>query len=320
MRGRYTLEWLDSLITISLNPEKTDVSAISDQEIKSIVPRLSEEKNKQKSLLINYVFGLTDEKHIELLLKQYHSALVVLLDQALENNKNSPDNRPVLKSITNELIECVNELLSFIEVRFSNYICRDERVPITYHSVKKEELKPRLERLKVIFRKKNVNDEIKSILLNCFNSFINRPKEAVPVTFQEVAYINELLEGIELLEEPAKTKHVYSPLDELLIYLNFNCKCYINYFRKNIEEKINSQENISDKIDKLLFYFKEFNQMYRRSGVALHPRENDLKDELGNWFTQEILYLEKKTQQSAVPMEANTERIEQRKTIAQENH
>ncbi|MDQ3536503.1 MAG: hypothetical protein M3421_12850 [Bacteroidota bacterium] len=316
MRGRYTLEWLDSLITISLNPEKTDVSAISDQEIESIVPRLSEEKNKQKSLLINYVFGLTDEKHIELLLKQYHSALVVLLDQALENNKNSPDNRPVLKSITNELIECVNELLSFIEVRFSNYICRDERVPITYHSVKKEELKPRLERLKVIFRKKNVNDEIKSILLNCFNSFINRPKEAVPVTFQEVAYINELLEGIELLEEPAKTKHVYSPLDELLIYLNFNCKCYINYFRKNIEEKINSQENISDKIDKLLFYFKEYNQMYRRSGVALHPRENDLKDELGNWFTQEILYLEKKTQQSAVPMEANTERIEQRKTIA----
>lgn len=318
MRGRYTLEWLDSLITISLNPETTDVAGLSEQEISSIIPRLNEEKSKQKSLLVNYIFGLTDENHIKLLLKQYHSALVVLLDQVLENNKNYPDNRPALKSVTNELIVCVNELLSFIEVRFSKYMSLDERVPITYHALKKEELKPRLEKLKIIFKEKNVNDELKSIVLNSFYLFIDRPKDTIPVTFQEVAYIYDLLEGIESLNASAKTDHVYSSLDELLIYLNFNSKDYINYFRKSIEDKINSLKSLSEKMDHLLLYFKEFNQMYRKSGVVLHPGENDLKDELVNWFTQEIQYLEKKFHQLLLPLEEKAEKFAQKQADEEE--
>lgn len=319
MCGRYTLEWLDSLITVSLNPEITNVTVISDLEIKSIIDRLGEEKNKQKSLLINYIFSLTEEKHIKLLLKQYHSTLVVLLDQALENRKKLPNNC-ILSSATNELILCVDELLSFIEARFSNYLGTNERIPITYHAVKKEELKPRLKKLKDMFIEKNVNNEIRSIILKTFYSFIDHPPAATSITFQGVTYLNELLRAIELLEDPTQTEHVYSTLDDLLIYLNFNCKDYINYFTKMIEKKISSVENISDKTDKLLFYFKEFNQMCQKSGVALSPQENGLKEEIGNWFTQEILYLEKKHQHASVPLESEKGNIETKVSVAEENH
>ncbi len=320
MRGRYTLEWLDSLITVSLNPAITDVAAISDQEINSIIPRLGEEKSKQKSLLVNYVFGLTKEKQIELLLKQYHSALVVLLDQAMENLENAPDNRPAIKSVAHELIACVNELLSFIEVRFSNYLCANERIPITYHAIKREEVKPRLKKLEDMFIEKNVDNEIRSIILKTFYSFIDHPPAATSVTFQEVTYLNELLRAIELLEDPTQTDHVYSTLDDLLIYLNFNCKDYINYFTKVIEEKISSVENTSEKMDTLLFYSKEFNQMCQKSGVALNPQENGLKEEIGNWFRQEILYLEKKNQHASMPLEAEKGNLETVRTIEEENH
>src|SRR5690606_17334490 len=145
--------------------------------------------------------------------------------------------------------------------RFSHYMRLDERVPVTYHAVKKEELKPRLEKLKVLFKEKKVNDVIANIILNSFHSFIDRPKEALTVTFQEVAYLYELLEGIELLNDPTKKDHIYSSLDELLIYLNFNSKDYINYFRKSIEQRINSLESLHEKMDNLLLYFKKFNQM-----------------------------------------------------------
>lgn len=319
MRGRYTLEWLDSLITVSLNPEITNVTVISDLEIKSIIDRLGEEKNKQKSLLINYIFSLTEEKHIKLLLKQYHSTLVVLLDQALENSKRLPNNC-ILSSAANELILCVDELLSFIEARFSNYLDANERIPITYHAVKKEELKPRLKKLKDMFIEKNVDNEIRSIILKTFYSFIDHPPAATSVTFQEVTYLNELLRAIELLEDPTQTDHVYSTLDDLLIYLNFNCKDYINYFRKVIEEKISSVENTSEKMDTLLFYSKEFNQMCQKSGVALNPQENGLKEEIGNWFRQEILYLEKKNQHVSIPLETENGNLETVRTIKEENH
>src|SRR5699024_3884044 len=42
-------------------------------------------------------------------------------------------------------------------------------------------------------------------------------------------------------------------------------------------------------------------------------------DEIGNWFTQEILYLEKKRQQSVVPAETNKERLVRKNPIAEEN-
>jgi len=69
MCGKYILEWLDSLITISLNPAKTDCATVTDEQIKTILTKMAEEKAKFQSLLKNHVFGLTKEKQIELFLK-----------------------------------------------------------------------------------------------------------------------------------------------------------------------------------------------------------------------------------------------------------
>lgn len=204
MCGRYTLEWLDSLITVSLNPDKTDVSAITDEQIKSTISRIAEEKDKQQSLLKSQVFGLMKEKQIELLLKQYHSALIVLLDQALQNHKYAPGYRPALKKLTGELITCLDELLSFIEVRFSTYLCLDERVPVTNHAVTQREIRQRIDRLKTKLPGQMADDRITTIVLNSLYSFIDPPEESYPITFHTVAYIKELLKGLETLEEPEK--------------------------------------------------------------------------------------------------------------------
>jgi hypothetical protein len=123
MCRRYILEWLDSLITVSLNPAKTDFATVTDEQIKPVLSKLTEEKAKFQSLLKNHVFGLTKEKQIELFLKQYHSALIILLDQALKNSKAIPNKKKALKHLADETITCVDELLSFIEIRFSNYLC-----------------------------------------------------------------------------------------------------------------------------------------------------------------------------------------------------
>jgi dsDNA-binding SOS-regulon protein len=318
MCGRYTLEWLDSLITVSLNPAKTDVSAINDEQIEAVISRMAEEKDRLQSLLKDHVFGLTKEKQIELFLKKYHSALVILLDQASENHKSIPTKKSLLKQLAKEIITCLDELLSFIEVRFSDYLCLDERVPVTYLSVIKKELKLRANKLKDKFNKQRTNPWVMDIVFKTIYSFVNPPTENYPATFQEVLYLKELIKELETLEETSNKNHIYSSLDVLLIYLDFNSKEYKNYLTQCIADKINTYESLSAKMDCLLFHSKEFNQMHRKAGTALYPQQIDLKDELSNWFTQEIFYLEKKLHLSIVPLNGKTENIKEKPPHANE--
>jgi len=307
MCERYALECLDSLITVSLNPAKTDLNTLSDEEIRSVISKITEEKEKLLTVLKNQIFGLTKEKQIALLVNQSHSSLIILLDQVLKYQKTQGVDRPYLSDLYKTLITCLEELLSFIEVRFLAYLSLNERVPMTYLSITGKELKQRVDKLKIKLLGQETNKQLANIVLNSLYSFISRLKEGFPVTFRELLYQKDLLKELELLEPPEGETCVFAALDELLIYLNFNSKFYMGYFTKRLAEKINVNENNSDKLESLLFHYKQFNQMHRKPDVILNPQYGDLKTELSNWFTQEIFYLEKKLHLTIVPINGSTE-------------
>lgn len=302
MCERYTLEWLDSLITVSLNPAKTDLNILSDDAIRSVISKITEEKERLLAILKNKIFGLTKEKQITLFVNQSHSSLIVLLDQVLNFPKTQNFKRSSLKDLHNTLISTLEELLSFIELRFFQYLSLNERVPATYLAVTEKELKQRIDKLKIKLLAQEANKQLANIVLTSLYSFISRLKEDFPVTFWELLYQKDLLKELELLEPPEGETCVFTALDELLIYLNFNSKFYMGYFTKRLAEKINAKESISDRLERLLFHYKQFNQMHRKPGVILNPQYGDLKTELGNWFTQEIFYLEKKLHLNIVPI------------------
>lgn len=307
MCGRYTLEWLDSLITISLNPGKTNLNTLSDDEIHTVISKVSEEKEKLLTILKNQLFSLTKEKQIVLFVNQYHSSLVILLDQVLKYQKEQNSDKSCLKELYKRLISSLEELLSFIEVRFFTYLSLNERVPVTYLAVTGKELKQRVDKLKTKLLCDDTSKELPGVILNSLYGFIDCLKEDFPVTFRELLYQKDLIKELELLEPPKDQTVVFNALDELLIYLNFNSKSYMGYFTSRLAEKINVIENNSDKLERLLFHYKQFNQMHRKPGVILNPQYGDLKTELGNWFTQEIFYLEKKLHLSIVPIDGIAE-------------
>lgn len=304
MCGGYTLEWLDSLITVSINPAKTDLNTLSDNEIHSVISKITEEKEMLLTILKNQIFGLTKEKQIALLVNQYHSSLVILLDQVLKYPKTKTTS---LEELYNTLISSLEELLSFIEVRFLAYLSLNERVPVTYLTGTGKELNRRVDKLKIKLSDQKDNKQLVTIVLNSLYCFINRLKEDIPVTFQELLYQKDLLKELELLEFPEGKTFVFTALDELLIFLNFNSKCYMGYITNKLVERINVNGNNSDKLESLLFYYKQFNQMHRKPGVTLNRQYGDLKTELSNWFTQEIFYLEKKLHLSILPINGSTQ-------------
>ncbi|MCK9412679.1 MAG: hypothetical protein M0Q53_10280 [Prolixibacteraceae bacterium] len=307
MEKNYNIEWFDLLVTITLNPGKTDFLSMEEDQINTVITQIAIEKEQFKSLLKNQVFGLTKESQIELLIKKYHSALIFLLDEAFANKEKLPEKNELIAKTYDNLISCLDELLSFIEVRFSSYLSLDERVPATYLIVTKKELSQRLGKLKTRLYKLVPDRRIVDIVLNTLYSFTNRPQGGYLVTFRDVLYKKELTKELEVLEDPEKETCIYTALNELLIYLNFNSKAFANHFTERLAEKINGLENLSEKQDQLLVHFKDFNQMHRKPGVIFNPQYRDLKTVLSNWFVQEIFYLEKKMRLSVTPLQGNTE-------------
>lgn len=120
--NKYLLEWLDLLISVTLNPSKTDLTAVKDNQIEAIISQITSEKDKVQSFLKNQVFGISKESQIELLIKKYHSALIILLDEACANKEQIPKQKTQLRRLYDNIITCLDELLSFIEVRFSSYL------------------------------------------------------------------------------------------------------------------------------------------------------------------------------------------------------
>ncbi|NEW84320.1 MAG: hypothetical protein GZ094_18405 [Mariniphaga sp.] len=313
--NQYPLEWLDSIITVTLNPSKTNVEAVTNEQAVWIATMLEQEITQLKSLLKNRVFGLTNKNNIKLLIRHYHSTLIVLLDQAIENGKHSVFNRTDLKVAYLQVVSCLEELLSFIEVRFSIYLSMDERVPATYLSLSREELRIKLKELKRNLIPSVGEKYLLDMVTGCLYQFASRTND--PVTFRDILYYKELLTELERLEESDCISIQYTLIEEMLISINFNNRAFINYFTQKTADRINMQKNLKDKIDLLSMYQKEFKQLTPELDMCFNHRQPDLQTVLSNWFRQELFYLEKKMHLDIMPMSGRSDNDQQknRKTI-----
>lgn len=147
MSEGYTLEWLDTLITMTLNPAKNKLSSIQDEDISNLRTQIKTERDRVIGTIKSLVFSMESEDKIVFGIKQFHSTLIALLDQSIRN-KNCNSKYPKLKQIINELIRCISELLAFIEGRFINFLNINGNVPTAYFNIIKKELIKRIEAIR----------------------------------------------------------------------------------------------------------------------------------------------------------------------------
>lgn len=301
----YILEWLDMLITVSLDPAKVDFNTSQDMHHSELVSKIGDEKNKIQTFLKNIVYATGDEKKIKLLINQCHSDLIILSEQAMENQLKYPVKNTELNKINVEIISCVDDLISFIETRFLAYLSPNERIPATLLLEIKKDLKQRLDKLKANQEWMDFDKYVIGILLYELYSFIDCSKDEHSFKLREIFYVKELVKELEKLNDGQNSSEVYTPLDEMLIYMNFNSKLYIDNLIQRLSEKINTCESISEKIETLSFHAKEFKQIFRKLGVAFNSDHKNIDVTIGGWFTQEIFYLEKKLQHTGTLLNGN---------------
>lgn len=301
MVQNYPLEWLDSLISLTLNPLKMYFHDLKKEDIQSLSEKAIIETVHIQSVLKNQVFSLHKEAQIRLLVQKYHSALIILLDTIIDYQSNEVFQKSDLVNIATTLISCLDELLFFIETRFANFLSLEERVPQPYLSVSRKELQLKLDKLKKKLIADVADSDFTDIVLENLYKFVHS-KKADAITFREVLYRKELVQKLELLGNSKNQTSVYNALNELLVYMNFNSRSYVNYFTKCIADKINLLETKVERVESLHFHFKEFLQMHCNQNTILYPEHSNLKDILTNWFSHEISYLEKTMHLSVHPI------------------
>lgn len=294
----YPLEWLDSLILQTFNPKNTVVNSISESDLNLISATILKECVTIQVQLKNEVFSLHKKRQIRLLVRKYHSTLIFLLDTIIENSKSEVFQHPNLSNIIETIIDTLDELLSFVESRFSAYLSLDERVPITYLIVCRNELELRLEQLKSkIITNEDNRTVLENVLIVLYKLLKSEPSNKI--TYRQICYQKELLKKLNAFKEITNSSTIYSSLDELLIELNFNSVTYINYLISRIVESLNSYQTKTEKLSKLLLFFKEFNQLYSNEKMMLEPSQQNIKGVLHNWFIHEIDYLKKEIKYSS---------------------
>lgn len=310
MNQTYLLEWLDLLVTLTLNPNKTDVNKITTVQSKAIIEKIIEQTLLIQSQFKIKVFSLNKEKQIRIIVGNYHSSLIIFLDNAIERSHTVEFERFDLKQVIDTLITCFDELLSFIETRFSNYLSLDMWVPATYLLVSKKKLKQKIDKLNNVLTFAINGQKSTGILFDNLYSFVKFKKNK-KVTFRHLLYREQLIKELELLEERNREDLNNSTFDEILIYMNFNNRTFINYFTQRIADKINCYESTAVKMENLLYHFKEFSQIHSKDGVILNPHHQDLKTVLSEWFKHEITYLEKQQHFSVVPLRSMDKKRDQ---------
>lgn len=294
----HPLEWLDSLILQTFDTKNTTSSSISESTLSLTSENIAKESQKIQIQLKNEVFSLRKKRQIRLLIRKYHSTLIFLLDNVIENRKNTIFNAPNLSTSIDTIISALEELLSFIEIRFATYLSLDERVPITYLIVSRNELHLKLEKLQ---RKKwqneihqNIMESVISVLYQLIQS--NR---GYKITYRHILYQKELFKSIDDFDESEKSVDIYTSLDELLIRLNFNAQVYITCLINRIVSNLDMQTTLTDRMSKLLFIFKEFRQLYSNESIMFEPSQQNIKSVLHNWFKHEVAYLEREIELNA---------------------
>ena len=290
MNNIYPLEWFDSLISQTLNPKKTNVEQLSNQDIFIISNNIEKESKNIHNSLKKEIFLLRKKREVRLHVRKYHSNLVFFLDIIIEYQKTGLFESSELLALLELLKDKLEELLSLIENRFSIFLSLDERVPITYLMLSRNDLQFKLKKLS-----QKVNDSfmgiVYKIIIHSISQFIET-FSTNKITYRQLLYHKDLLNSLKSIENSDLTIF-FSEVNKLLIEKNFNSIEYIDHIIEHLNEEINLDESPAYRIAKLLFYKKEFDRIYSSGKVSFDPSRENIKLIVENWLTQEIFYLEK---------------------------
>lgn len=294
MQDKYPLEYMDLLASKMLNPNNESLDEITNEQLKTIKGYLENEAYHIRMDVTNQIFATNKKKEIEILVRRYYSSTIHIIDMLVGNRNKLPKSNDEFKQLYDGMLAILNDLLLFIENRFAKFLSLEEKVTSTYLTMTKSRLRQRLgkiqERLDI---KSLINDSPFELIISRLARFIERAGDDYEVTLRSLFYKKELLEGLEEIDfsdQEVRKDSVFSKIDRLLIYLNYNSKTYIDELTLRIFINVSKLKTGYQRLERLHYHRKEFKQLHRKPGFILNPKYHDLDVIVETWFEEEIGY------------------------------
>ncbi len=290
----YPFHWLHLLATSVLNPARNDLKTIHPEDCERLLEGLATEETHVQLLIKSSVFSFNSERKIALSIRRFHTELVSLLDQCLENRKLAGAVPETVNEVFQRLLSCMDGLLTFIETRFFQCLSMEEPCPATYLLLTRAKLQTRLDKFKERLERLDEPPTALALVMKRLYRFTKGAALPYKVTIRDVLYKKELMDKLEAIDWNVNASSPYSSLDDLLIYMNYNSKNYINLLTAYIAMQVAGCTAITERLDKLRFFYKAFKQLHRNPKLVLNPNYHDLEAVVDTWFLEEINYLRKK--------------------------
>ncbi len=286
----YKLEYLDQLVKVTTAGGKPTEFTLSEIDTVQILQETLQETEKIKVQLVQEVFGFTKEKEIEVYIKNYQVGCTHLLDRLYQQEQLLQTPGESVTNFYNSFYQSILSLLSFIEERFSKYFDRFEKVPDVYLALTKQEMRQKQARLKTLLQELD-EEFVAARLLEKLYAFVGDTSNYT-ATYRDIMFYKELVKELQDVSLWKKQANIYSGLQQLLVYLNYNAKEFINEMVNKIAAELQGLDDLNDRIDKLLLYSKTLNQLQLKPDSALFFRHPSVKVQLSTWFSEELAYLE----------------------------
>lgn len=118
----YSLEWLDSLVTVTLNPDRPYRSKITEADSILLSGKLPLEAFQVQLELNLKIFSLVKDSHVRHVVTKYHTVITSLRESVITYKENPEFKAETLSGLDLQVISCLEQLISFIEKRFGQYL------------------------------------------------------------------------------------------------------------------------------------------------------------------------------------------------------
>jgi len=117
----YPYSWLDDIIGITLNPEKTKVTELKEQQLDMIESKFDLELRQVLSDLKQNTFFLFSDKKIKTTVSHYYESLLLLEEQAKLNLAGYPSEHPLAETGENLLLH-IQYVAKIFRKRYEKYL------------------------------------------------------------------------------------------------------------------------------------------------------------------------------------------------------
>lgn len=110
--------------------------------------------------------------------------------------------------------------------------------------------------------------------------------------FKKIEYQLVLANKLECIDWNNHEIEGFSPVDEVLICMNYNNSTYMKILECWLSERINTSSGIAEQLQQVYYYRKVFSQLHSNQEFSLNQNYPPLSQVIGNWLLHETKYWE----------------------------